>query len=258
MNRRIPPYKQLLTLLAFLGAAASQAGSTVHWPAITATMSQDGVTKSYEGETWYDREGDTKPATVKKPGDFGGLLKGEWPERGMAIDSSMGGNVDPLMFFSGHAVNGTLAPGVFAYDFVSPMIVPLGTIGLSVSISYGQTLSDATGAGTFATPVLATTAIGLLDGSPLVGAGGPIVNPPGPLPDTDSFSFPTATVIVPYIGQSSMAVHVEFTLGAASSSGFSGTLLVTPILKPVPDAGSSAALLGLALAGIAAVRRRSA
>ncbi len=258
MNRRIIAYKELLMVLACLGASSSHAGSTADWPSITGSVTYDDETRNFTGEVYYDPEGSPRIAADKKPGDFGGILAGAWPEQNTTIDGSMSGNVDPLMFFSGHAVNGTLAPGVFNYNFAAPMIVPLGTVALSVSISFGQTLSDATGVGTFSTPVGATTSIARIGGVDVIGSGGPITNPANGVPDTDSFSFPTVSVVIPYTGQATMAMHVSFTLGAASSSGFSGTLLVTPIAKPLPDAGSSAALLGLALAGIAAVRRRSA
>jgi VPDSG-CTERM motif len=253
----------LLALLSIATIAATHAGSTAGFPFIGGSITSEGVTEEFIGEVTYDPIGDNRTigtADAKKPGDFGGVVAGAYsdPNKVLEIDGDMSGNVDPLMFFSGHAVNGTLSAATFSYTFAAPIVIPPGTVSLAVSLSFGESLSDGLGDGSSATPLGSSTAFGRLNGIDLVGVGGPVAIAATGSPSTTSFSFPTASILVPYTGQSSMGITVKFHLDAASSLGFSGTLLVLPSSKPVPDAGTSVTLLGLAVAGLAAVRRQTA
>lgn len=244
-----------LSALALLGVATSQAGSTANTAGIGSGFTIGGESFWFEGQAVLRPYDEVQEAAVGYKG--GALFSGGSGGAigGVSVDSNMSGDTDPLMFFSGNASNGTGAPVGYAFAFFAPIVVPVGTTHLAISLSYGQTLSDGDGGGATSTPVGAFSAAGGVGFSDYVFAGGPLVNPADGVPDTDTFSFPTDSIVIPYSGEVVMNVSVAFVLDSFASSGFSGTLLVTPITK-VPDAGSSLMLLGFGLAGMAALRRK--
>jgi len=244
-----------LSALVLLGVATSQAGTTANQAGISSGFFYNGQEYWFEGSAELRPYDKVQEAAVGYKGGalFQGGSGGSNGE--VAVDSNMSGDTDPLMFFSGNASNSTGGPVGYGFGFFAPIVVPLGTTHLAISLSYGQTLSDGDGAGATSTPSAVFTASGGVGFSDYVFAGGAIVNPASGIPDTDTFPFPTDSIIIPYSGEAVMNVTVGFTLDSFASSGFSGTLLVTPITR-VPDAGSSLMLLGFGLAGMAALRRK--
>jgi VPDSG-CTERM motif/PEP-CTERM motif len=244
-----------LAALALLGVATSQAGSTASQIGLSSSFTVNGETFMFEGSARLDPYDQVQEAAVGYKG--GALFSGGsgGSAGGITVDSNMNGDTDPLMFFSGNASNGTPGPVGYGFSFFAPIVVPIGTTHLAISLSYGQTLSDGTGGGATATPTGVFTAGGGVGFVDYVFAGTAIVNPASGFPDTVSTSFPTVSTTIPYSGEVVMNVDLGFTLSGFASSGFSGTLLVTPITK-VPDAGSSLMLLGFGLVGVAALRRK--
>ncbi len=244
-----------LSALVLLGVATSQAGSTANTAGISSGFTLNGEQFLFNGSVELRPYDEVQEAAVGYKG--GALFSGGsgGSSGGVSVDSNMSGDTDPLMFFSGNASNSTGGPVGYVYGFFAPMVVPGGTTHLAISLSYGQTLSDGDGGGATSTPTGAFTASGGVGLSDYVFAGGAIANPADGIPDTDTFPFPTDSIIIPYSGEAVMNVSVAFMLDSFASSGFSGTLLVTPITR-VPDAGSSLMLLGFGLAGMAALRRK--
>lgn len=249
-----PLHYSTLAALALLGVATSQAGSTASLIGLSSSFTVNNETFTFEGSAQINPYDKVQEAAVGYKGGalFSGGSGGSIGE--ITVDSNMSGDTDPLMFFSGNANNATAGPVGYGYAFFAPIVVPGGTTHLAISLSFGQTLSDGDGGGATSTPTFPFTASGGVGFSDYVATGGLITNPAG-VPGTDVFAFPTDSIVIPYSGEVVMNVSVNFILDSYASSGFSGTLLVTPITK-VPDAGSSMLLLGFGLVGVAALRRK--